>query len=68
MSKMPKEMGHAYSSLQKTFQVELDRGVNKTEIPESTWVLLGEMNGFNHFTWTASCGSQSMLERYSLQA
>ncbi|KAF5957545.1 hypothetical protein HYC85_004770 [Camellia sinensis] len=34
MSKMPKEMGHAYSALPKTFQVEFDKCINKSETPE----------------------------------
>ncbi|KAL5739173.1 hypothetical protein ACOSQ2_028353 [Xanthoceras sorbifolium] len=43
MSKMPKEMGQIYSALPKTFQVEFDKYVNKSETPkefESAWQLL----------------------------
>ncbi|XP_030952293.1 protein FAR1-RELATED SEQUENCE 5-like isoform X2 [Quercus lobata] len=48
MSKMPREMGDTYSSLPRTFQVEFDRCINKSETPdefESAWpVLLDKYN------------------------
>lgn len=48
MSKMSREMGNVYSALPRTFQVEFDRCVNKSETPnefESAWpVLLDKYN------------------------
>lgn len=54
---MPKEMGRAYSSLQKTFQVKLDRYINKTETPdefEPTWVLLLDKYNLRGNEWIQS--------------
>ncbi|KAF8399566.1 hypothetical protein HHK36_015433 [Tetracentron sinense] len=34
MSKMPKELGYVYSALPKTFQLEFDKCINKSETPE----------------------------------
>ncbi|XP_068304003.1 protein FAR1-RELATED SEQUENCE 5-like [Pyrus communis] len=43
ISKMPKEMGNVYSVTPRTFQVEFDRCINKSETPdefESAWQML----------------------------
>lgn len=57
MSKMPKEMGNVYSSLPKTFQVEFDRCVNKSETPEEfecAWQLLLEKFNLRGNEWLQS--------------
>ncbi|KAM4123559.1 hypothetical protein ACB094_01G167400 [Castanea mollissima] len=49
MSKMPRKMGDTYSSLPRTFQVEFDRCINKSERPdkfESAWPMLLDKDTF----------------------
>ncbi|TXG57907.1 hypothetical protein EZV62_015736 [Acer yangbiense] len=57
MSKMPKEMGHVYSALPRTFQVEFDKYVNKSETPEefeSAWHLLLDKYNLRGNEWLQS--------------
>ncbi|KAK1556656.1 hypothetical protein Q3G72_009562 [Acer saccharum] len=57
MSKMPKEMGQVYSALPKTFQVEFDKYVNKSETPEefeSAWHLLLDKYNLRGNEWLQS--------------
>lgn len=57
MSKMPKEMGHVYSALPKTFQVEFDKYINKSETPEefeSAWELLLDKYNLRGNEWLQS--------------
>ncbi|KAA8547929.1 hypothetical protein F0562_004358 [Nyssa sinensis] len=57
MSKMPKEMGHTYSALPKTFQVEFDKCINKSETPEefeSAWELLLDKYNLRGNEWLQS--------------
>ncbi|KAK6280019.1 hypothetical protein POUND7_020286 [Theobroma cacao] len=57
LSKMPKEMGHVYSALPKTFQVEFDKCVNKSETPEefeSAWHLLLDKYNLRGNEWLQS--------------
>ncbi|XP_058008161.1 protein FAR1-RELATED SEQUENCE 5-like [Hevea brasiliensis] len=57
ISKMPKEMGHAYSALPKTFQVEFDKCINKTETSEefeSAWRLLLDKYNLRGNEWLQS--------------
>jgi hypothetical protein len=57
MSKMPREMGHIYSSLPRTFQIEFDRCINKSETPdefESTWPILLDKYNLRGNEWLQS--------------
>ncbi|XP_059644168.1 protein FAR1-RELATED SEQUENCE 5-like [Cornus florida] len=57
MSKMAKEMGHTYSALPKTFQMELDKCINKSETPEdfeSAWDLLLDKYNLRGNEWLQS--------------
>lgn len=57
MRKMPKEMGQVYSALPKTFQVEFDKYVNKSETPEdfeSVWQLLLDKYNIRGNEWLQS--------------
>eukprot|EP00257_Ricinus_communis_P019898 XP_015579009.1 protein FAR1-RELATED SEQUENCE 5-like [Ricinus communis] len=57
LSKMPKEMGHAHTLLPKTFQVEFDKCVNKTETSEefeSAWELLLDKYSLRGNEWLQS--------------
>ncbi|XP_057952956.1 protein FAR1-RELATED SEQUENCE 5-like [Malania oleifera] len=56
-SKMPQEMGHAYSALPKTFLVELDKSINKSETPEefeSSWESLLDKYNLRGNEWLQS--------------
>lgn len=56
-SKMPREMGHTYSSLPRTFQVEFDRCVNRSETPEefeSAWPMLLDKYNLRGNEWLQS--------------
>lgn len=57
MSKMPREMGDIYSSLPRTFQVEFDRCINKSETPdefESSWLVLLDKYNLRGNEWLQS--------------
>ncbi|XP_021297802.1 protein FAR1-RELATED SEQUENCE 5-like [Herrania umbratica] len=57
LSKMPKEMGHVCSALPKTFQVEFDKCINKSETPEefeSAWHLLLDKYNLRGNEWLQS--------------
>ncbi|KAK8687996.1 hypothetical protein V6N13_086785 [Hibiscus sabdariffa] len=57
LSKMPKEIGHAFSSLPKTFQVEFDKCINRSETPEefeSAWQLLLDKYSLRVNEWLQS--------------
>lgn len=57
LSKMPKELGDVFSSLSKTFQVEFDKCINKSETPEefeSAWQLLLDMYSLRGNEWLQS--------------
>lgn len=57
MSKMPKEIGHIYGALPKTFQIEFDKCINKTETPEefeSTWESLLDKFNLRGNEWLQS--------------
>ena len=57
MSKMPREMGHIYSSLPRTFQIEFDRCINKSETPdefESAWPILLDKYNLRGNEWLQS--------------
>nr|XP_048327343.1 protein FAR1-RELATED SEQUENCE 5-like [Ziziphus jujuba var. spinosa] len=57
MSKMPKEMGVVYGALPKTFQVEFDRCVNKSETTdefESAWQMLLDKYNLRGNDWLQS--------------
>ncbi|GMI98228.1 FAR1-related sequence 5 [Hibiscus trionum] len=57
LSKMPKEIGHAFSSLPKTFQLEFDKCINKSETPgefESAWQLLLDKYSLRGNEWLQS--------------
>ncbi|XP_031286624.1 protein FAR1-RELATED SEQUENCE 5-like [Pistacia vera] len=57
MRKMPKEMGQVYSALPKTFQLEFEKYVNKTETPEefeSAWQLLLDKYNLQGNEWLQS--------------
>lgn len=57
ISKMPKELGHVYSVTPRTFQVEFDRCINKSETPdafESTWQMLLDKNNLRGNNWLQS--------------
>jgi hypothetical protein len=57
MSKMPREMGDIYSSLPRTFQVEFDRCINKSETPdefESAWLVLLDKYNLRGNEWLQS--------------
>ncbi|KAJ0043852.1 hypothetical protein Pint_19120 [Pistacia integerrima] len=57
MRKMPKEMGQVYSALPKTFQLEFEKYVNKTETPEefeSAWQLLLDKYNLRGNEWLQS--------------
>ncbi|XP_059452046.1 protein FAR1-RELATED SEQUENCE 5-like [Corylus avellana] len=57
MSKMPREIGHIYSSLPRTFQIEFDRCINKSETPdefESAWPILLDKYNLRGNEWLQS--------------
>lgn len=57
MSKMPKEMGLVYGALPRTFQVEFDSCVNKSETPnefESAWQMLLDNYNLRGNDWLQS--------------
>ncbi|KAJ0098653.1 hypothetical protein Patl1_21809 [Pistacia atlantica] len=57
MRKVPKEMGQVYSALPKTFQLEFEKYVNKTEMPEefeSSWQLLLDKYNLRGNEWLQS--------------
>lgn len=57
ISKMPKEMGHVYSALPRTFQVEFDGCINKTETAEefeSSWQMLLDKYNLRGNDWLLS--------------
>ncbi|XP_016649080.1 PREDICTED: protein FAR1-RELATED SEQUENCE 5-like [Prunus mume] len=57
ISKMPKELGHVYSVTPRTFQVEFDRCINKSETPdafESTWQMLLDKYNLRGNNWLQS--------------
>ncbi|KAL6287774.1 hypothetical protein ACE6H2_012164 [Prunus campanulata] len=57
ISKMPKELGHVYSVTPRTFQVEFDRCINKSETPdafESTWQMLLDKYNLRANDWLQS--------------
>ncbi|KAI5340854.1 hypothetical protein L3X38_020128 [Prunus dulcis] len=57
ISKMPKELGHVYSVTPRTFQVEFDRCINKSETPdafESTWQMLLDKYNLRGNDWLQS--------------
>jgi hypothetical protein len=57
MSKMPREMGHIYSSLPRTFQIDFDRCINKSETPdefESAWPILLDKYNLRGNEWLQS--------------
>lgn len=56
-SKMPKEIGHVYSALPKTFQIDFDKCINKSEKPEefeSSWELLLDKYNLRGNEWLQS--------------
>ncbi|XP_009360549.1 protein FAR1-RELATED SEQUENCE 5 [Pyrus x bretschneideri] len=57
ISKMPKEMGNVYSVTPRTFQVEFDRCINKSETPdefESAWQMLLDKYSLRESDWLQS--------------
>lgn len=57
MSKMPKEMGVVYGALPRTFQVEFDRCVNKSETTdefESVWQMILDKYNLRGNDWLQS--------------
>ncbi|KAK9040419.1 hypothetical protein V6N11_015579 [Hibiscus sabdariffa] len=57
LSKMPKEIGHAFSYLPKTFQVEFDKCIDRSETPEefeSAWQLLLDKYSLRGNEWLQS--------------
>lgn len=57
ISKLPKEMGHVYSALPRTFQVEFDGCINKTETAEefeSSWQMLLDKYNLRGNDWLLS--------------
>lgn len=57
LSKMPKEIGHVFSSLPKTFQVEFEKCINNSETPEefeSAWQLLLDKCSLRGNEWLQS--------------
>lgn len=57
LSKMPKAIGHVFSSLPKTFQVEFEKCINNSETPEefeSAWQLLLDKCSLRGNEWLQS--------------
>ncbi|KAF8364795.1 hypothetical protein HHK36_033228 [Tetracentron sinense] len=57
MSKMAKELGHVYCALPKTFQLEFDKCINKSETAEEfefTWELLLDKYNLRGNDWLQS--------------
>lgn len=57
ISKMPKEMGHVYSVTPRTFQVEFDRCINKSDTPdefESAWQMILDKYNLRESDWLQS--------------